>query len=446
MPGLQARRTAAALLRKIVDGRVPFDALVDEANGHREFRNLDGRDRALARTIVDIALRHRGEIESALAARLDKPLDAQTGGAISAILHIGAAQILYMDVPDHAAVNLAVSATESDRRIRNARGLVNSLMRRIARERAEILARADAVRRNAPDWLFDRWRAFYGEETALRLTEAHQHRPALDLTAKSNPAAIAEATGGLLLRSGTVRLKDAGRVSALPGYQEGTWWVQDAAAALPARLIDAGPGKRIADLCAAPGGKSAQLAATGAQVTAVDLSANRLKRLAGNLSRLKLNAQSVCADILDWQPDDPFDAVLLDAPCSATGTIRRHPDIACLKSAEDIATLAALQARMLARAADWVKPGGLLIYCTCSLEPEEGEYQAAAFLAGRSDYTIDPIAANEIGGLDEAVNTDSFLRTLPCMNFETASPEAGRNVDESGGMDGFFAARFRRGD
>ena len=440
MPGLQARRTAAAILRKIVDGRVPFDALVDEANGHREFRNLDGRDRALVRTIVDTALRHRGEIQSALEARLDKPLDAETGGAIAAILHVGAAQVLYMDVPDHAAVNLAVSATESDRRIRNARGLVNSLMRRIARERSEILARPDAVRLNAPDWLFARWTAFYGEETAGLIADAHQHRPALDLTAKSDPAALAEATGGTLLPSGTVRLQDAGRVSELPGYREGTWWVQDAAAALPARLIDNGPGRTVADLCAAPGGKSAQLAAGGAQVTAVDLSANRLKRLAGNFARLMLTIGIVRADILDWQPEEPFDAVLLDAPCSATGTIRRHPDIACLKSEADIATLAALQARMLARTADWVKPGGQLVYCTCSLEPAEGEYQAAAFLAARSDYRIEPVRADEIGGLEVAINPDGYLRTLPHMVFGGATSEAGLHA----GMDGFFAARFRR--
>ncbi|HMB48735.1 MAG TPA: MFS transporter, partial [Afifellaceae bacterium] len=186
------------------------------------------------------------------------------------------------------------------------------------------------------------------------------------------------------------------------------------------------------------------LAASGAQVTAVDLSANRLKRLAGNLDRLKLDAHLVRADILEWQPDEPFDAVLLDAPCSATGTIRRHPDIACLKSPEDIATLAALQARMLARAADWVKPGGQLVYCTCSLEPEEGEYQAAALVAGRSDYTIEPVRAEEIGGLEEAVNSDSCLRTLPFMNFETTSAETGQDHDGSKGMDGFFAARFRR--
>jgi 16S rRNA (cytosine967-C5)-methyltransferase len=428
------------VLRRVVDGRVPFDALVDEASGHREFRNLSGRDRALVRTIVDTALRHRGEIDSAIRARLDKPLDPETGGAISAILHAGAAQILYMDTPDHAAVNLAVTSTEADRRIRNARGLVNSLLRRIARERDEILARPGAARFNVPDWMFARWSAFYGEDTALRIAEAHQHRPALDLTARSDPRAVAAATGGTLLPTGTIRLANAGRVSALPGYAEGAWWVQDAAAALPARLIDAGPGRRVADLCAAPGGKSAQLAAAGCRVTAVDLSANRLKRLTANFQRLGLEVETVAADILKWQPDEPFDAVLLDAPCTATGTMRRHPDIACLKTEADIATLSDLQARMLDRAAAWVRPGGQLVYCTCSLEPEEGEQRAAAFLQAHGHFRVEAVQPKEIGGLAEAIDPDGHLRTLPFMAFGALAEDD----DVLARMDGFFATRFRR--
>ena len=275
--------------------------------------------------------------------------------------------MLYLDVPDHAAVNLAVVSAEADRRIRNARGLVNSIMRRMARERVDILARPEAARLNAPDWMMARWAAFYGDAIAGQLAQAHLTRPALDLSTGGDAAEIAELTGGLLLPTGTIRVADAGRVSELPGYADGKWWVQDAAAALPARLIDASPGKRIADLCAAPGGKTAQFAATGAEVTAVDLSANRLKRLAVKLGRLKLAANTICADILRWpedaSDDDLFDAVLLDAPCTATGTIRRHPDIARLKREADIKTLAELQARLLAHVADRVRPGGQLVYC-----------------------------------------------------------------------------------
>ncbi len=426
------------MLRKVVDGRVPFDALVEESSGHRAFRALDNRDRALVRAIVEMALRHRGEIQCVLDARLDKPLDPETGGAVLAILHVGAAQILFLDVPDHAAVNLAVASTQADRRIRNARGLVNSILRRVARERNEILGPPRRARANAPEWLFSRWAGFYGEETADRLAEMHLNRPALDLTPNGDPAEVAELTGGSQLPTGTVRLARAGRVSALPGYQSGKWWVQDAAAALPARLLPAGPGKAVADLCAAPGGKTAQLASTGADVTAIDLSANRLKRLSANLQRLKLTARTVKADILDWQPQQTFDAVLLDAPCSATGTIRRHPDIPWLKSMADIEALAMLQTRMLDRAADWVRPGGQLVYCTCSLEPEEGEYQVPAFLKARPEFELNPVTAGEIGGLGSAVNASGCLRTLPVMAFEGAA--AGPAV----GMDGFFAARFRR--
>ncbi len=419
--------------------------MTDENNGHRAFRELESRDRALVRAIVDMALRHHGEIRTALYARLENPLDSEHGGAVLAILHVGAAQILYLDVPDHAAVNLAVVSAEADRRIRNARGLVNSIMRRVARERNEILARPQAARLNVPDWLLARWAAFYGDDIAGQLAEAQMHRPALDLSTSGDAKDIAAMTGGLVLPTGTIRIADAGRVSELPGYRDGSWWVQDAAAALPARLIDAGKGKRIADLCAAPGGKTAQLAATGADVTAVDLSANRLKRLTGNLARLKLTARTVCADIFNWLPDEGsdgglFDAVLLDAPCTATGTIRRHPDIAWLKSEADIETLAGLQARLLGHVADRVRPGGQLIFCTCSLEPEEGEYQAAAFVNERPDFQIEPVRPDEIGGLAPAITADGCLRTLPHMAFPGSA-----DGEPITGMDGFFAARFRRG-
>ena len=438
MAGLAARRTAAAILRKIVDGHVPFDSLVDEASGHRGFQALGQKDRALVRTIVDTALRHRGEIASAVEERLDRPLDAKTGGALSAVLHVGAAQVLYLNVPDHAAVSLAVSASEADRRIRHARGFVNSLLRRIARERDDILARPGRARMNFPGWMFERWAAYYGEAAADALAEAHLERPALDLTAKENPEDVSKQTGGHVLPTGTVRLEQPGRVSALPGYDSGDWWVQDAAAALPARLVRAGPDADVADLCAAPGGKTAQLAAAGARVTAVDMSETRLKRLSANLERLNLAADLVSADILDWQPGKTFDAVLLDAPCSATGTIRRHPDIAWLKSEADIEELAKLQARMLSRTSALVKPGGLLVYCTCSLEPEEGEHQVPRFLDAHPDFVIEAVTAEEIGGLREAVNEQGALRTLPFMTLSDDGPE------HITGLDGFFAVRLRR--
>jgi 16S rRNA (cytosine967-C5)-methyltransferase len=434
-PGLAPRRVAAALIQKILLGGVPLDALVDDAAGHPAFRALEPRDRALVRAILGAALRHRGEIEAAVGGRLARPLEADAH-ALDAILQVGAAQILYLDVPDHAAVSLAVFAADADRRTRRARGLVNSVLRRIARERATILAAPGPQLGNTPDWLLERWQAVYGPDGAADLADAHRDKPPLDLSAKADPQAVAEAVGGIVLPTGTVRLAEYGRVSALPGYDEGRWWVQDAAAALPARLLGRVEGARVADLCAAPGGKTAQLAAAGAEVTAIDQSPGRLARLAANLRRLRLTAELVAADVLAWQPDEPFDGVLLDAPCSATGTIRRHPDVPWLKRPDDIAALAELQRRMLDRAAGFVAPGRRLVYCSCSLEPEEGERQAEAFLAAHPHFELEPVAAAEVGGLDAAVTPEGWLRTLPSFAW------GGDALTQ--GMDGFFAARFRR--
>jgi 16S rRNA (cytosine967-C5)-methyltransferase len=435
-PGLLVRRVAAAILRQVIERGSPLDAQLSKEGGNPHFLHLDQRDRALARAILGATLRRRGEIEAALANTLDRSLP-KDAGTLSAILHVGAAQILFLDVPDHAAVSLAVDQAAADRATRNAKGLVNGVLRRIARERHEILASVENPGRlNTPDWLYERWRAAYGDETAAEITAAHLASPALDLSVKADPVSWATQLDGVVLASGTVRLTGTERVSDLPGFSEGAWWVQDAAAALPAKLLGPTSGLRVADLCAAPGGKTAELVAAGAAVTAVDISESRLKRLRENLQRLGLDADLVTADILKWEPEAAFDAVLLDAPCTATGTIRRHPDIPWLKRPADVITLAALQAKMLDRAAALVRPGGLLVYCTCSLEPEEGEAQVAPFLARHPDFTIVPIDPAEITGLSELVTTEGMLRTLPCQRFGPREAERG--------MDGFFAARFRR--
>ncbi len=441
-PGLAVRKTAASILRQVIERGVPLDALTDEAHGGEHFRGLDPRDRSLVRAILGAALRRRGEIHAALARCLDRPLPLHSG-ALAAILHVGAAQILFLDVPDHAAVSLAVAHAWSDRTARNARGLVNSVLRRIARERDDILARPGAARLNAPDWLFRRWSEAYGEALADRIAEEHLIPPGLDLSIRADPELWAERLGGVALPTGTVRLPEARRVSALPGYAEGAWWVQDAAAALPARLLGDVAGKSVADLCAAPGGKTAELASSGAAVTAVDVSTSRLKRLSANLERLRLQAEIVTADVLAWAPGRTFDAVLLDAPCSSTGTIRRHPDVAWLKRPEDIATLAGLQTQMLDRAAAWVAPGGLLIFCTCSLEREEGEAQVAPFLARHPDFAPAPVEPSELAGLAHLISPSGALRTLPFHQFgpDLIPPHTS---DTMRGMDGFFAARFRR--
>ena len=323
----------------------------------------------------------------------------------------------------------------ADRDALHFKGLANAVLRRMGRERAAILATLDTPRAAVPDWLWRRWAGNYGEDAARRIAAANLDEPALDLTVKADPESWAERLGGIVLPTGSVRLVPDGAVPDLPGFAEGEWWVQDAAASIPARLLTGIAGKRVADLCAAPGGKTAALIEAGANVTAVDVSVERLKRVTANLARLGLSADVVAADILTWTPPEPFDAILLDAPCTATGTIRRHPDIAWLKRPEDVASLADLQGRMLDRAVRWLKPGGVLVYATCSLEPEEGEHQMARALH-RHDLEILPVDPAEIGGLAEAVLPSGALRTLP---FQLAGP-----TPRLSGLDGFFVMRVRR--
>jgi 16S rRNA (cytosine967-C5)-methyltransferase len=306
---------------------------------------------------------------------------------------------------------------------------VNAVLRRVVRERAEILAAgADPLADNTPDWLARRWSATYGPEAAARIAAAHLHGAALDLTSRGDAADWAERLGGVALPTGSIRLPEirAG-IADLPGYAEGAWWVQDAAAAIPARLLGVGPGQRVADLCAAPGGKTAQLAAAGAAIVAVDRSAQRLERLRQNLDRLGLTVEIHAGDALSFDEAESFDAVLLDVPCSATGTIRRHPDVAWTKSEGDRLRLEGLQRRLLDKAATLVKPGGHLVYCTCSLEPEEGEAQAAGFLARNAAYERVPVRPDEVGGRSELIDGNGDLRTLPSHD-----------------LDGFFASRLRR--
>ncbi len=435
LPGLAVRLTATSMLRQVIEHRVPIDSILDEHSGNPHFLELDQRDRALVRAILGVALRRRGEIEAALAAALDKPLPENTG-ALSALLHVAAAQILFLDVPDHAAVNLAVAQAGGNHRTGRARGLVNAALRELVRQRAAGGPAPEPGRLNTPAWLFTRWIAAYGEEIAARIAAAHLEMPGLDLSPKGDAALWAGRLGGTLLPTGSIRLTGAHRIPDLHGFEEGAWWVQDAAAALPARLLGDVSGRNVADLCAAPGGKTAELAAGGARVTAVDISASRMRRLGENLRRLGLEARLEAADILKWQPGQSFDAVLLDAPCSATGTIRRHPDILWLKEPKDIATLAILQTKMLDRAAALVSPGGLLIYCVCSLEPEEGEAQVAPFLERHPEFALVPVEPGEIAGLAHLISPQGALRTLPCHGFGEEPALQG--------MDGFFAVRFRR--
>jgi len=432
VPGLAARRIAADILDGVLRRKVALDEQLSGKNAHLGLSALADRDRALMRRLVGTVLRRLGTLRHLLGGLLERgfPPDAPRA---ETILLIGAAQILWLEVPDHAAVDLAVRLAQADRRAARYAGLVNAVLRRVAQNKAAL--GADDPARDTPDWLFKRWAAHYGADTARLIAQANGHEPALDLTVKHDAAAWAERLRGRVLPTGSVRTLAQGSITLLPGFREGAWWVQDAAASLPARLLGEVRALAVADLCAAPGGKTAQLALAGARVTAVDRSPARLARLRENLSRLQLDAETVATDVLDWQAG-PFDAVLLDAPCSATGTIRRHPDVPWLKSEADLAVLTALQQRLLDRATELTRPGGRLIYCVCSLEPEEGEQQISALLARDPRFERIPIAATEISDRGELLNPAGDLRTLP---FHLPDPDPHWD-----GLDGFYAARLRR--
>ncbi len=423
-----ARGVALALLSSVLGKRRPLDQALSES---RELTRLAARDRAFVRLLVATVLRRLGQIDAVLASFLERPLKPAMERTRN-ILRLGMAQLLFLDTPAHAAVSQSLLLAERNGQA-HAKGLINAVLRRVDREGATLLAEQDAAQLNTPEWLWQGWSQAFGSDTARALAAVHAEEPPLDLTVRDDPQLWAERLNAQLLPGGSLRLESGqGSVEALPGFAEGAWWVQDAAAAMPARLLGAVRGRRVADLCAAPGGKTAQLAVAGADVVAVERAPARAERLRQNLSRLRLSAEVVVADARGWRPDQPLDAVLLDAPCSATGTLRRHPDIAWNKSPSDLPALIALQDELLEAAFAMLAPGGLLVYATCSLQPEEGPRRIEAFVARRPELVPLPIKAQEIGGLAEAVTPEGNLRTLPC------------HWRDRGGLDGFFAARLRR--
>ncbi len=434
--GLTARMTAARLLAAIVDARTSLDGLTDNFNGHPRFLALDTKDRALVRAMLVTALRFRCTIDALIERRLDRPLPAKAH-ALKHVLHIAATQILFLGVPDSAAVNLAVAHAKSDPRTRRFAALVNAVLRGIVRGKDRQLQPALEKTIDAPDWFRERLVDVYGDDEATAIFEAHRHEAPIDFTVKSDPEHWAETLSGIVLPTGSVRVRrPAAAIPDLPGFAEGDWWVQDTAASLPARLLGSVEGLNVADLCAAPGGKTAQLAHAGAKLTAFDISANRLKRLDANLSRLGLEAEIINIDLLKNPTDRRFDAVLVDAPCSSTGTVRRHPDIPWVKSPEDIDKLAGVQFKLLERAAQLVEPGGRLVFSNCSLDPKEGEHLYDRFLQDMPTIENDPIRPGEISGADDWITTQGTLRTTPAgLQLETP---------DISGLDGFFAARMRR--
>ena len=419
--GLPARRAAIDILSAALARR----AGLEEALARPAFRNLAPRDRGFAMALAMATLRWLGAIERALDARLAKPPPE----AVRNILRIGVAQAFLLDTPAFAAVTTSVDLAASHSSTRAFKGLVNGVLRGLLREPPDL----DDPEALCPPWLLARWSAAYGREAALAMATLIGVEPATDLSLKSPDLAepLARVLEAEVLPGGTLRTARKGEVTGWPAYEEGAWWVQDASAAVPARLLEIKPGERALDLCAAPGGKTLQLATAGAQVVAVDRSAARLRRVGENLARMGLTAEIVAVDAGDWSDARQFDAVLLDAPCSATGTYRRHPDVLWAARPGDVAALAAVQSRLLDSAARRVRPGGRLVYCVCSLEPEEGEAQIAAFLARHADFELAPATPGEGGAPAASRLADGALRLLP--------------HHRAGGQDGFYVARLRRG-
>jgi 16S rRNA (cytosine967-C5)-methyltransferase len=427
MDPVLSRRVALDMLVACLDRGQPLD---DVLARHPGFAGLDPRDRAFVRLLLATTLRRLGEISEVLGALIERPLDGANATGLQ-VLRLGAAQLLFLGTPPHAAVDTSVRLV-IDAGLPHLKGLTNAVLRRVSRDGPALLGDRDPARLNTPQWLWESWTESYGEQATRAIAAAHLIEAPLDLTPRSDAAFWAGRLEGEVLPTGTIRRDGGGNVTELPGFAEGAWWVQDAAATLPVRLMGDVAGKQVADLCAAPGGKTLQLAAAGAEVTAVDISARRMVRVGENLARAGLSARLVTADGGKWATDETFDAILLDAPCSGTGTLRRHPDIAWLKDEEDVGRLTLTQDRLLVRAADLLKPGGTLVYAVCSLQDDEGPARLEALLAHDRRLQRVPVQPAELPGLADAITPAGDVRTLPSM------------WPERHGMDGFFIGRLSR--
>lgn len=425
-----ARAYALELLEDILRRKRPLE----EAFIHKKGLNtLAERDRQFVRLLVSTTLRHLGEIDHAIAQYLEIPLAARAY-QVKDILRLGAAQSLFLNTPAYAVVDTMVSLAGQNRQSKAFKGLVNAILRKIASEKEILLAAQPKGAVSLPDWLWQSWARTYGIDRAKAIALAHLHEPPLDISVKADPEIWAERLNATLLPTGTLRFLHKenipSRIEDLPFFRDGAWWVQDFAASLPVKLAGSLKGKKALDLCASPGGKSAQLAAGGAEVLALERARGRMERLKQNMIRLKLSVQFDLADAVFWSGPQDYDLVLLDAPCSATGTIRRHPDVAWVKEQKEIPSLVKSQAQLLKAAYRHLRPGGMLIYCVCSLQPEEGEVQIARFLEQHSDMVRLALRPEELPGLLPAITPQGDMRTMPSF------------LSEWGGMDGFFASRL----
>ena len=395
----------------------------------RNFDSLTASDKGFSRLLTVTVIRRVGQLDNVIQYffKTGMPKNARD---FKNILRLASAEILFLDGKPHAAVDSAVTLVEV-KKLPHLKGLTNAILRRLVDEGGKILKSAPG-RLNYPKWLIDSWSTSYGTEIAEKIFLMCVQEPKLDISVKSKHNSWAEKLGGKVLRTGSIRRKFSGRIENLPGYDEGAWWVQDAGATLPVQLFGDLKGADVLDVCAAPGGKTAQLLSAGANATAIDISAKRLGLLRQNLDRLELRAELIQADIKKWSTSKLFDFILVDAPCSATGTIRRNPDILILKTDADVQKLRLLQTEILKSVSRLVKPGGKLVYCTCSLQYEEGEAQIDHFLSENKEFTRSPIDAHEIGDLPDAINKNGDLRLLPF------------HLDRTEGSDSFFAARLFR--
>jgi len=417
--GLPARRAALAIVSGVLRRRRALDSQLED------LKTLAPRDAGFARALASQTLRHMGLLDAVLREFMEKPLQPHKAGAAHEILLLGVCELLILKVAPHAAVDAANQLAAKDSKAVHFKPLINAVLRRTSREGEGLLAKLDTARLCTPDWLWTRWTAQFGDATARAIAEAHLREAPVDIVTKPGDAPDSEALFGNVRR-----LTAEGRIEELLGFADGHWWVQDAAAALPALLLGDVTGKKVIDLCAAPGGKTMQLAARGAEVIAVEIDATRADRIRENLARTKLHAEIVQSDARDYDGTAPL--VLIDAPCTATGTIRRHPDLPWIKGAADVTVSAAAAYEILEAGAAMVEPGGTLVFAVCSLEREEGEEQIAAFLDSHPEFARTPVTADELFGHAEWITPEGDLRTLPC------------HMSDKGGMDGFYVARLRR--
>lgn len=428
------REIALTLLEDVTTRKQALDHTLERSADYKE---LPKRDRAFLRMLVSTTLRRLGQIDDLILKALDRP-EALKSDRLRNILRLGVTQICFMKVPDHAAVDTAVRLT-AHIGMEKQKGFTNAVLRTITRIGTEWIERQDTGRLNTPEWLLKTWINDYGLGTAAQIAQAHLSEAPLDITVKDDDSRIywSNTFQATELSTGTLRKTAGGNVTELEGFEEGVWWVQDASAAIPAQLFGNINGKTVLDMCAAPGGKTAQLADQGAHVIALDRAPNRMKKLEQNVTRLNLSdkVEITISDAAHWKPttdDGLLSYILLDAPCSATGTIRRHPDVPHLKQPRDMERLIHVQAEILKNAYSILKPGGVLIYCTCSLQKAEGENQIDKFIKETPGAARIPIQKEELGGFEEPISEQGDLRILP---FHSAA---------LGGMDGFYIARLTK--